>query len=114
MNPWKRRWNSFEIAGGKGFTFPFWFFDGKLWGMGEALKLEGTIGDEGKVECPPVNLPKGTKVELVVTPLLQTDGTPKATLMDFFGKARGMFATPEEVLEHVRDLRQDRGEESSN
>lgn len=73
--------------------------------MDKELKLQGTVGEGGKIDCPPVNLPKGTKVEILVTPLTEGSGKPRRRLMDFFGVGKGTFGSEEAILRHLEEER---------
>lgn len=75
--------------------------------MGEALKLEVVLKEDGKFDLPPVNLPPGTRLTITVE---QTPDTgKKRPLRDFIGCAKGLFASPDEVDAFIRQERESWG-----
>lgn len=94
------------MPGGTGFPFLFWFFDGKLWGMGEALKSETVVGEGRKVrlEVDTPDLPVGTRLTVIMEPVAPEE-EEKVPLSTFFGKARGLFGSVQEVQDFIREER---------
>ena len=94
------------MAGGTGFPFLFGLFGGKLRGMGEALKAEAVFGEgrEVVVKLATPDWPEGTRLTITAEPAPLEEGE-KVPLSSFFGKARGLFGSVQEVADFIREER---------
>ena len=92
------------MAGGTGFPFLFGFFGCKLWGMGEAQKIDIQVGADGKPVWPPFKAAPGSTLRITVETL--PSAGKKRPLKDFIGCAKGSFSSPEEVDAFIRSERE--------
>lgn len=72
--------------------------------MGEALLLDAVMGEDGKLDCPGLDVPPGTHLKISVEKVAPQK--KKRRLMEFFGVGRGTFGSEEAILEHLRDERE--------
>jgi hypothetical protein len=68
--------------------------------MQQAIRQQAVVQPGGVIEVRSSELSAGDVVEVIV--LMDTPVTPKRSLTEFFGAAKGSFATPEEADAFIR------------
>jgi len=69
--------------------------------MTEMIRKRATVEPGGRIEITLPELETGTEVEISIQPQIKKTEAGKS-LMDFWGSARGLFNSGEEVDEFVR------------
>ena len=69
--------------------------------MKEALRKQITVGKNGSLEIPPLDLPEGTMAEIVVIVHTEDEPVKRPSLMDLFGAGKGIYGTREEIDAYI-------------
>ena len=80
------------------------------WNMSETekeiLRTHVTVGKDGRIDVPKVDLPEGTKAELTVVVPRADAKEDKVSIADMIGCLRGTYGTAEEIDAHLREERE--------
>lgn len=71
----------------------------------EALRTSVTVGKDGHIDVPRVDLPEGTEAELVIVVRVDGPRGPQHSLLAMRGKGKGTFGTPGEADAYLRSER---------
>lgn len=70
--------------------------------MSETIRREVTIGKNGTINLPPLDLPEGTRADLILIVHPKESTKPIRSLTDMIGAGRGIYGTREEIDAYIR------------
>jgi hypothetical protein len=68
----------------------------------EAMRTRVTVGKDGHIDVPRVDLPEGTEAEVVVVVKFAHEVKETLSLLELRGMGKGVFGTPEEADAYLR------------
>jgi hypothetical protein len=71
--------------------------------MNDELRKRVIIGEHGQVDLADLGLPEGTIAELTIR--IENVSENGSTMSDMIGCGRGCYASPEEAVGYIRQLR---------
>jgi hypothetical protein len=71
----------------------------------EALRVQVTVGRNGHIDVPPVELPEGTEAELVLWVRTAKPAQDPHSIMNLFGCLKGTYGTAEEIDAYINPER---------